>query len=303
MVRPVCECKYERKIVERNEEKAKWKARQQKLKALKKQSFMHIVDTSRPMVSDMKFIISDVKRIMLEDEYADEVKYCITGVAENLNMSPPQQVVDGLKMCTPVVTPESSREDFPRDAPHRHWSPMDIPSGPLPRKNAALKEEMERRKKVRDEAFRMIYGGNEQNASRLEYQDCPESCKKKLMDIVDIDSKSEKINTNLETQEPRAQMRSHLPSVKETSNKIKHKQSILSNDVLVISRNNIKHSKKTNDGNSQQQDASYKQMIERSEKENNGRILQVLNDNDDRKHLTDKLNLMTIIKVYFYQYL
>ncbi|XP_018303224.1 uncharacterized protein [Mycetomoellerius zeteki] len=74
VVKPVCECKYERKIVERNEERMKWKIRQRRLKDLKKQSFMHVVDISRPMIEDKKFIISDVKRIPREDE-EDENKY------------------------------------------------------------------------------------------------------------------------------------------------------------------------------------------------------------------------------------
>ncbi|XP_018364710.1 PREDICTED: uncharacterized protein LOC108762272 [Trachymyrmex cornetzi] len=74
VVKPVCKCKYERKIVERNEERMKWKTRQRRLKDLKKQSFIHIVDTSRPMIEDKKLIISDVKRILREDE-KEEIKY------------------------------------------------------------------------------------------------------------------------------------------------------------------------------------------------------------------------------------
>lgn len=164
VVKPVCECKYERKIVERNEEKTKWKTRQQKLKALKKQSFMYIIDLSRPMIEDKKFIISDVKRIPQRNE-KDDIKYCISGVAEDISMSPPQKIIDGLKMSTPFQTPVPSKEDILR-APHRHWSPTNIPPGPLPRKDAILKEEMERRKKARDEAFKLIYGDkNEQNTS------------------------------------------------------------------------------------------------------------------------------------------
>lgn len=303
MVKPVCECKYERKIVERNEERAKWKARQQKLKALKKQPFMHIVDTSRPMVPDTKFIISDVKRIPLENEYGDgdEVKYCITGVAENLTMSSPQRIVDGLKMCTPVVTPEPSKEDFRRDTPHRHWSPMDIPPGPLPRKDTALMEEMERRKRVRDEAFRMIYGEDEQDVSRLAYHDCPETCKKKSMNVVENDSEPGKINTSVEMQVSKTQMRSHLLSAKKANGKISRGQNVSPNNVLV-SRENLKHSEKATGEGGQQQDMLYKQTIEKTEKKNDDDTPRMNNDGD-RKHLTDKLDLMTIVKVYFHQYL
>lgn len=299
MVKPVCECKYERKIVERNEERAKWKARQRKLKAQKKQPFMHIVDTSRPIVPDTKFIISDIKRIPLEDEYADEVKYCITGVAENLIMSPPQQIVDGLKMCTPVVTPEPSKEDFQRDTPHRHWSPMDIPPGPLPRKDAALKEEMDRRKRIRDEAFRMIYREDEQDASRARYRDCPETCdRKKSKNIVENDSKPEEINMNEGQQTPEALMKSSLSSAKKTNGKIRRGQNVSSNNIPMISREKMKHPEETAAAGSQQQDAPYKQTIEKMEK-NDDETHRV---NDDKKYPTDKLDLMTIVKVYFHQY-
>ncbi|KYN35842.1 hypothetical protein ALC56_09633, partial [Trachymyrmex septentrionalis] len=174
VVKPVCECKYERKIVERNEERMKWKARQQRLKNLEKQSFMHIVDISRPMIEDKKFIIPDVKRIPREDE-KDDIKYC-TGVTEDISMSPPQKIIDGLKMSTPFQTPSSSEEDIlPTAVLHRHWSPMNIPPGPLPTKNTALKEEIERKKKVRDEALKFMYGDkDEQDTSYLtthNYQD------------------------------------------------------------------------------------------------------------------------------------
>ncbi|XP_018303223.1 uncharacterized protein [Mycetomoellerius zeteki] len=180
VVKPVCECKYERKIVERNEERMKWKIRQRRLKDLKKQSFMHVVDISRPMIEDKKFIISDVKRIPREDE-EDDIEYCISGVTEDISMSPPQKIIDGLKMSTPFQTPSSSEEDILRTAVlHRHWSPMNIPPGPLPRKDA-LKEEMERKKKVKDEALKLIYGDkNEQNTSYLTTHNDQEELIKKV---------------------------------------------------------------------------------------------------------------------------
>lgn len=298
MVKPVCECKYERKIVERNEERTKWKARQQKLKALKKQPFTHIVDTSRPMVPDTKFIISDVKRIPLEDEYADEVKYCITGVAEDLTMSPPQQIVESLTMHTPVVTPEPSKEDFRRDAPHRHWSPMNIPPGPLPRKDAALKEEMERRKRVRDEAFKMIYG--EEDMSR--FRDCPETCiLKKSINVVKNDCEPGKINASAKRQVPEALVKSHLPSVKKTNGKIRREQNVPVNNIAAVSCEKIKYLEETIGRGDQQQTASYKSTIERTDKENGDNETRRVDDGD-RKHLTDKLDLTTIVKVYFHQH-
>ncbi|XP_019697811.2 uncharacterized protein LOC105185343 [Harpegnathos saltator] len=302
MVKPVCECKYERKIVERNEERAKWKTRQQKLKTLKKQPFMHIDNTSRPMVPETKFIISDVKRIPVEDEYTDEVKYCITGVAENLTMSSPQRVVDGLKMSTPVVTPEPSKEDFRRYSPHRHWSPMNIPSGPLPRRNVALKEEIERRKKIRDEAFKMIYGENEQDASRLEYRDCPETCVKKLMTVIENDSELGKIRTNAEKQIFRTPMESYSPRENKTSSKAEREQNILSNNITVVPREQIKYPEETVGKGDQQQDMSYKRTIEKMKKKDDDKTLRT-NDDDDGRYPTDKLDLMTIMKVYLYQYL
>lgn len=174
-MKPVCECKNERKIVERNEERAKWKARQRKLKAFKKEPFMHIVDISRPMVKDTTFVLSEVKKTSDEDG----MEYHISDVAETVSMAPPQRIVDGLKMSTPVHTPEPSKEDILQAAVHRHWSPMDIPPGPLPKKDAALKAEIDRRNKARDEAFRLIYetkSGQDSAhslskiSSRMEYQ-------------------------------------------------------------------------------------------------------------------------------------
>ncbi|XP_024941712.1 uncharacterized protein LOC107268641 isoform X2 [Cephus cinctus] len=132
IMKPVCECKYERKVLKKEEEKKKRIERQKRLKTCKKQPFTHIVETSRPMAVDTKLMISDIKRIPKEDEYSDEVKYCITGVAENYSMGPVRYVVSGVTMHTPVITPAPSKEEIPCICTHRHWSPMNITPGPLP---------------------------------------------------------------------------------------------------------------------------------------------------------------------------
>lgn len=155
--RPVCECKYERKIVEHREEKTKWKERQKRLKSLKKRPYVNVSDISKPLVQNTKLMISDVKRIPREDEYIDDVKYCITGVAENYDYLPPKQIVGGIHMATPIQTPEPSVQEIPCVCLHRHWSPTKITPGPLPKPEEILLVERKRRQEALKEAFRQIY--------------------------------------------------------------------------------------------------------------------------------------------------
>lgn len=289
----MCECKYERKIVERNEERTKWKVRQGRLKALEKQPFMHIVDISRPMIEDTKFIISGVKTMPQEDEHKENIKYCISDVVEDVSMSPPQQIIDGLKMSTPFQTPEPSREDISRAAaPHRHWSPTNIPPGPLPRKDAALKEEMEHRKKARDEAFRLIYGDNsEQDASCL-YHSYQEDDKKELMTYhetkeshMDVEKKTSKRIIGLQS-----------PS-KKTSNKIEQHKDISHKKIASEIFNEKKIYLEEATDEIAQQNMSYRQIIDKiDEKIDDER--HPISGGDDEKHTDSKLNLMAIIKVY-----
>ena len=155
--RPVCECKYERKILENKEEKRKWKERRQRLKSLKKEPVMNVVNVSKPVIAETKLMISGVKRIPMEDEYVDDVKYCITGVAENYTELPPEPVVGGVQMATPLRTPEPSEEKIPCVCLHRHWSPIDIPPGPLPREEDKVRAEKERRQRETEETYNQIY--------------------------------------------------------------------------------------------------------------------------------------------------
>nr|XP_031842604.1 uncharacterized protein LOC116431397 isoform X2 [Nomia melanderi] len=155
--RPVCECKYERKILENKEEKMKWKERRERLKSLKKQPFVNVVDTSKPVIADTKLMISGVKRIPKEDEYIDDVKYCITGVVENYTEEPPKPIVGGVHMATPIQTPEPSVEQIPCVCLHRHWSPINIPPGPLPKPEEIKLAEEKRRKEAVEEAYRQIH--------------------------------------------------------------------------------------------------------------------------------------------------
>lgn len=155
--RPVCECKYERKILEHREQKLKWKERQKRLKTLKKQPYINVADISKPLVPNTKLMISDVKRIPREDEYVDDIKYCITGVAENYSYLPPKQVVGGIHMATPIQTPEPSEHEIPCVCLHRHWSPTNIPPGPLPKPEEILLAEKRKRQEAVKEAFREIY--------------------------------------------------------------------------------------------------------------------------------------------------
>ena len=143
--RPVCECKYERKIVLRNEERQKWLERQEKLKSYEKTPFTHITGISRPMEKDTKFIISGVKRIPNEDG-TDKVKYCVSGVAENYKMGPAQQLIEGVTMQTPVVTPKPSEKHIPCVCAHKHWSVTQLPEN----MTSSEKEVTEKASKVQE---------------------------------------------------------------------------------------------------------------------------------------------------------
>lgn len=124
--KPVCECRYERRVVKREEEKQKWVDRQRRLKAAKKQPYLEVAGTSRPMGQDTKLIISSVKKVLRDGEFIPETQYCVSGIAENYAMGPPQQIVPGITMQSPVVTPEPSKPDILCMCGHRHWSPIDV---------------------------------------------------------------------------------------------------------------------------------------------------------------------------------
>ncbi|KAK2575826.1 hypothetical protein KPH14_007204 [Odynerus spinipes] len=187
--KPVCECKYERKIVEKKEEKIKWRERRDKLRTFKKKPFLNVTATSRPMEADTKLIISGVKRIPREDEYIDDIEYCISGIAENYTMGPVTQVVDGLNMSTPFHTPEPSKEKIPCVCLHSHWSQSNIPPGPLPRKDEALIKERERREKYLEEAAKLIYGPRDDTEeSQKWYRSCQAKC-----DPLKVDGKRKKV--------------------------------------------------------------------------------------------------------------
>ncbi|XP_023287507.1 uncharacterized protein LOC105700399 [Orussus abietinus] len=135
--RPVCECKYERKILRREEERTKWTERQKRLKSYKKTPFVHIGGTLRPMEKNTKFIISGVKRIPKENpENGSNVKYIISGVADHYKMAPLRHLISGVTMHTPTVTPEPSKPNIPCVCNHKHWSLSNIPSGPTSTKRS-----------------------------------------------------------------------------------------------------------------------------------------------------------------------
>lgn len=281
-MKPVCECKYERKIVERNEERIKWKTRQERLKALKKQPFMHIVDISRPMIEDTNFIVSGEETLPLEDEHKEDIKCCVSDETKNVFMLPPQQIIDGLKMSTPLQTPQPSREHIRADTPHRHWSPTNISPGPLPR----LKEEMERRKNARDEAFRLMYEDkSEQNGSCLDCN-CQEVSDKKKLIMCDETNLSQ---MDVEKNTSKKIIGVQSPS-KEIGNKIEHRKD--------TSYKKIHEKKKYLKGTTNeiaQQNVSDKQIIDKiGEKIDDERQL----ISDDEKRTDSKLNLMAIIKVF-----
>ncbi|XP_011063123.1 PREDICTED: uncharacterized protein LOC105151234 [Acromyrmex echinatior] len=249
VVKPVCECKYERKIVERNEERMEWKTRQQRLKNLKKQSFVHIVGISRPVIED-KIIIPDVKKIPREDE-KDDVEYCISDVTEDVFMSPPQKIIDGLKMSSPFQTPSSSVEDILRTTVLRHLSPTNIPSCPLSRKDAVLKEEMEHTKKE-DEALKIIYKyKDKQDTSYLmihNYQDeLIKKVDKRILNKenhINIKKKTSKEIEGLQSLNKKTDSKiEHRRGVpyKETTGKIIHKNKYSKEIINEIDQQNVSH--------------------------------------------------------------
>jgi len=280
--------------MERDEERTKWNTRQKRLKTLKKQPFIHIVDISRPMIEDTKFIISGVKTLPREDNKED-IKYCMSDVAENVSMlSPPQQIIDGLKMATPFQTPEPSREDISRAvALHRHWSPTNISPGPLPTKDAALKKEMERRKKARDEAFRLIYGdNNEQDISCLHHSYQEVCDEKKLMTCHEM----KESHMNVEEKASKKIIESQSPNKK--INKIKHRKDISHKNVTSeVFYEKKKYLEEATDEIAQQ-DVSYKQIIDKIDKKIDDEMHPI---NDNKKHMDSKIDLMAIIKVFLSQ--
>ncbi|XP_046415877.1 uncharacterized protein LOC124177504 [Neodiprion fabricii] len=137
--KPVCECRYERRVVRREEEKQKWFDRQQRLRTAKKQPYMQVAGTSRPMGHDTKLIISSVKKVLRDGEFIPEAQYCVSGVAENYAMGPPQHIVPGITMQSPLVTPEPSKPDILCMCGHRHWSPTEIKASELAPEGLAVR--------------------------------------------------------------------------------------------------------------------------------------------------------------------
>lgn len=130
--KPVCECRYERRVVKREEEKKRWVDRQRRLKDAKKKPYIEIGGTSRPMREETKLMISSVKKVLKDGEFIPEAQYCVTGVAENYAMGPPHQIIPGITMQSPIVTPEPSKPDIFCMCGHRHWSPMDVTASEVP---------------------------------------------------------------------------------------------------------------------------------------------------------------------------
>ncbi|XP_058796127.1 uncharacterized protein LOC131666994 [Phymastichus coffea] len=101
VMKPVCECKYERRIVKRNEERKKWRDRQERLKSLDKEAFLLIDDIAKPDFSDS---------------------------GENCNVT----VISAVTMQTPCVTPD--------DGPSRSHLPYPIQKIEIVKKNDELKD-------------------------------------------------------------------------------------------------------------------------------------------------------------------
>ncbi|XP_017752859.1 PREDICTED: uncharacterized protein LOC108545649 [Eufriesea mexicana] len=257
---PVCECKYERKILEHREEKVKWKERQKRLKSLKKQPYVNITNISKLLIPNTKLMISGVKRIPKEDEYVDDIKYCITGVAENYSHLPPKQVVGGVYMVTPIQTPEPSEHKIPCVCLHRHWSPMKIPPGPLLKPEEILLAKKKRRQEAVKEAFRQIYA-----PQPIYHTHNDHSCKEKCSESSEVEN-DENIKENNEIFD-NYNIALHLKKPVEAKNKLTNspkyiKQYVKSN--IDYPRNKIevenvirqKHSNKIRNSNKEKNDTN-----------------------------------------------
>lgn len=297
VVKPVCECKYERKIVERNEDRTKWLERQRKLKSFEKQSYMHIVDTLRPTVTDNMSIVAEEERISRDNEndneHVNDIEHFITDVAENHSTAPLTRIIDGLKMCTPAGTPEPSKQDIPQTDLHRHWSSTNIPAGSLPRRDAILEEELTRRQKVIDEAFNYIYGDRtDQHVSHLDYRCCQKACdQESLMEnIKDYETKTS--ITNLVKPMPELVTKAH-----QVNKEVHHQK-----DLSLAKRKEISkavHEKRndferiTSSKISRRQD---EQIIKKTEEKNNDDD-KAYGGNGDNKYGDSELNLKAMMKV------
>ncbi|XP_025073476.1 uncharacterized protein LOC105424749 [Pogonomyrmex barbatus] len=229
IVKPVCECKYERKIVEHEERKQ---------------------------------------------------KAC-------------QQKLDDLKISTSFQIPMHSKEDIRQTvALHRHWSPINIPPGPLPTKDVILKKEMEARKKARDEAFKLIYGDkNEKNMSYLTTRETLDEQKltKKIQKKID----TKESYTNVKNKTPKT--RSKLQSLNKKTNKIGHQTDANKENVDKIIRKKKIYSDEVAEVN-HQKNVLHKQAIEQKteKKINNGSHR--LKGGGDKKYINSKFDLVTIMK-------
>lgn len=183
------------------------------------------------------------------------------------------------RSCRPFQTPKPIKKDIPRAAaPHRHWSPMNIP--PDPRR----KEEMERRKK--DEAFKFIHRDNsEQDASYLNpsYQ---ESEKEKLMTSHETKESHMDMEKKMSKRTAELQSPSKIEQHKDVSHTRIASEIFEEKKYLEEATNEIA-----------QQNVSYKQIIDKIDEKIDDEMHPINND-DDEKHTDRKLNLMAIIKVY-----
>lgn len=89
IMKPVCECKYERRIVENKENKKKWVDRQNYLKSLKKETYLQVSGYSKPNC----------------DKKSEDL-HCL------LHPERTQLLVSGVTVQTPFATPTPSRIVF-----------------------------------------------------------------------------------------------------------------------------------------------------------------------------------------------
>ena len=106
IMKPVCECRYERKIVKREEERAEWKNRLERLRGLEKETFLGIDEISSPL--DTRQIVSGLVPWHNRQTHEVEMKPCVSGIADNLELEN-EFVLEGIASQTPAQTPVASQ--------------------------------------------------------------------------------------------------------------------------------------------------------------------------------------------------
>lgn len=275
--KPVCECKYERKIVMKNEENEKWLNRQKRLKSYKKVPITHIAGISRPMEMDRKFIISGVRNISKENGN-DEIQYCISGVAENYKMGSLQYLVNGVCMHTPIVTPKQSKTSVSHISNSNNENrPETLPENFI--KNINKKH----RQKMGTKKYKKIANSEKfKNLEKYKKSDSKEYSKK-LDDFANV-SKKYKIQ----------QERNKIENKGKNENEIKKRQDVINNSKTV------NHLITNNDGETILDLHKKRNEIQLNVSDPHQNLLSNTEIKTVKKHIDNELDIKQLVTVSYF---